>query len=337
MNLIVSSCSLLSMAVAVHAAVIEFGDFSSVAGLQINGDARQMSTADGWVLRLTPKDPSLKRGSVYWTSPVAASGFRTLFVFRIISITNGPVDADGERGADGFVFVMQRSADGPAALGAVGDGLAYEGVQPSVAVEFDIWRNVTDAPNHDPSSNHLGVLTNGIVDHGVGALWTANITPHFDNTGHWYAWIDYYAGTLEVRVSQTPDYPATPSLSRPLDLAAILGGTTMFVGFSGATGSSLAEQRVLAWSFAPDMYPGDLNSDRRVDLQDAVLFRNCVTGPAISYRHESPLPGCTLSPDSEGFLPADLDHDGDVAQSDFGVLQRCWSGAGKPADPNCAN
>jgi hypothetical protein len=33
----------------------------------------------------------------------------------------------------------------------------------------------------------------------------------------------------------------------------------------------------------------------------------------------------------------DLDHDNDVDQSDFGLLQRCLSGSNVPADPNCAN
>jgi hypothetical protein len=36
-------------------------------------------------------------------------------------------------------------------------------------------------------------------------------------------------------------------------------------------------------------------------------------------------------------VAADLDHDGDVDQSDFGVLQRCYSGEGNPADLLCAD
>jgi hypothetical protein len=36
-------------------------------------------------------------------------------------------------------------------------------------------------------------------------------------------------------------------------------------------------------------------------------------------------------------VAADLDHDGDVDQSDFGIFQRCYSGEGNPADPNCVN
>ncbi len=37
------------------------------------------------------------------------------------------------------------------------------------------------------------------------------------------------------------------------------------------------------------------------------------------------------------YVAADLDRDGDVDQCDFGILQRCYSGEGNPADPNCAD
>ena len=29
--------------------------------------------------------------------------------------------------------------------------------------------------------------------------------------------------------------------------------------------------------------------------------------------------------------------DADIDETDFGIFQRCLSGAGKPADPNCAD
>lgn len=50
-------------------------------------------------------------------------------------------------------------------------------------------------------------------------------------------------------------------------------------------------------------------------------FEVCAAGPAI--------------PAAAGCEPDDLDYDNDVDQTDFGMLQRCWSGAGIPGDPNC--
>jgi hypothetical protein len=235
-----------------RAAIIQFGDFSNTQGLQLNGEAVAVSATEGRVLRLTPSDPSLKRGSVFWENAVDVTVFNSFFTFTITTPKIGPKDPDGEQGADGFAFVLQSGVDGPASLGSVGDGLAYKGVQPSAAVEFDIWRNVSDAPNHDPSSNHLGILVNGVVDHGAGSPWTAHVASPFDDAGLWYAWVDYDGRTLDVRVNQTGVYPAQPNLSRLLDLSSILGQPTAYVGFAAATGSGLAEQRLVSWTYVPE-------------------------------------------------------------------------------------
>lgn len=235
-----------------RAAIIQFSDFSSTEGLQLNGEAVAVSATEGRVLRLTPSDPSLKRGSVFWENAVDVTVFNSFFTFSITTPKIGPKDTDGEQGADGFAFVVQSGVDGPASLGSVGDGLGYKGVQPSAAVEFDFWQNVTDAPNHDPSSNHLGILVNGVVDHGAGSPWTAHVASPFDDAGLWYAWVDYDGTTLQVRVNQTGEYPAQPNLSRPLDLSSILGQPTAYVGFAAATGSGLAEQRLVSWTYVPE-------------------------------------------------------------------------------------
>jgi len=42
-------------------------------------------------------------------------------------------------------------------------------------------------------------------------------------------------------------------------------------------------------------------------------------------------------PDAQGFIAADFDRDADADQGDFGLWQRCFRGAVRPADPNCAN
>ena len=256
MNRVCFVVLLLGVCTGVRGAIIQFGDFSNMNGLQLNGDAVAVSATQGRVLRLTPSDPSLKRGSAFWKGPVDVTVFNSFFTFSITTPKIGPTDPDGEQGADGFAFVVQSGVDGPASLGSVGDGLGYEGIQPSAAVEFDIWRNVTDAPNHDPSSNHLGILVDGVVDHGAGSPWTANEVSPFDDAGLWYAWVDYDGTTLEVRVNKTGVYPVQPNLSRSLNLPSILGQPTAYVGFTGATGSGLAEQRIVSWTYVPE--PGSM-------------------------------------------------------------------------------
>jgi len=243
---------LVGTALCVEGAIIQFDDFSSTAGLALNGDAAKVNTADGWVLQLHTGDPWMKKGSAYWETPVHVGVFNAAFRFRINSPDIGPTDPEGEQGADGFVFAVQASAAGANSLGEAGDNLGYKGVSPSVAVEFDIWKNVSDARNHDPSSNHLGILVNGVVDHGVGAPWTKSVATRFDDTGIWYAWIDYDGATLSVRASQSSDRPAEADLTRAMDIPSILGRESGYVGFAGASGSGLSSNRILSWTVVPE-------------------------------------------------------------------------------------
>jgi hypothetical protein len=59
-----------------------------------------------------------------------------------------------------------------------------------------------------------------------------------------------------------------------------------------------------------------------VDASDLQHLQGCTTGPNVPQN----APNC---------VDADLDGDGDVDQSDFGILQRCFSGDGTPP-PGCA-
>ncbi len=83
-----------------------------------------------------------------------------------------------------------------------------------------------------------------------------------------------------------------------------------------------AEWATVAFYYLRPQPPGDLNGDFSVDVSDVVLFQDCATGPEV---------GPVAGPCHD----ADFDDDGDVDQSDFGVLQRCFRGAGVPADPRC--
>ncbi len=73
------------------------------------------------------------------------------------------------------------------------------------------------------------------------------------------------------------------------------------------------------WAEAPT--PGDFNDDSRVDEADLLIFEACFTGPQIPYDPENLASGCTLTPDSQGIIRADMDSDTDVDQLDFGLFQ----------------
>ena len=81
----------------------------------------------------------------------------------------------------------------------------------------------------------------------------------------------------------------------------------------------------------------DFNHNCYVDSDDLALFTACLTGPGLPYQPDHLPAGCTLIPDPAGHLPADLDKDGDVDQDDFGVFQRCYTGATFAADAGCVD
>ncbi|MBP7937732.1 MAG: hypothetical protein KA354_24085 [Phycisphaerae bacterium] len=66
-----------------------------------------------------------------------------------------------------------------------------------------------------------------------------------------------------------------------------------------------------------------VNDDTGVDTSDLEEFEYCATARRVH-----------LLPGYEG---TDFDEDNDVDRSNSGVFQRCYSGTGKPADPNCAS
>ena len=181
---------------AAYGVIVSFPDFSSTSGLTLNGDAAPASTTDGAVLRLA-RAQEWQSGSAFSSLTISASTFSTYFRFRITDRGGTLFDDNSVVGADGLVFVVQPVSS---SIGGAGEGIGYEGVSPSVGVEFDTWHN---SYNNDPNSNHLGIDLNGVVDHGPGSPNTLAVTPDFDDGNVWHAWIDYDGTTLEVRANQT--------------------------------------------------------------------------------------------------------------------------------------
>lgn len=116
---------------------------------------------------------------------------------------------------------------------------------------------------------------------------------------------------------------------------------------------------------------GDVDGNGKLEMNDLKAFSGCASGPGIAYQvHGLPV-GCTLTPDPDGLVAADLNGDGFIDQADFGLLQaaiggdvgsryedllcgdcdldndhdvdeddlalfeQCFSGEGVPADPKC--
>ena len=237
---------LLAVASATHTYGVTFNDFSSTAGLTVNGDAvGNLNNAidPDPVLRLAPSATG-QAGSAFTDTALNVGGFSTSFEFRITS-AGGPADVTGQAGADGLTFAIQ--SIGPTALGGAGGGIGYLGISPSVAVEFDTFNNdpVNFPTVADPDSNHLGVDVNG----SVVSLVTAAVAPRFDDGRLWHAWVDYDGTSLEVRASQTGLRPIFPNASVVIDIPATIGSTAGYVGFTAGTGAAVGDHDIVSWQF----------------------------------------------------------------------------------------
>lgn len=229
------------------AVVISYPDFSSVAGLTINGNAAQV----GSVLRVTPADFS-QAGSAFSTSTVSlasGSSFSTYFQFRFTS-PGGACDGQG-CGADGLVFVVQTVGNN---VGGLGGGIGYQGIANSLGIEFDTWNN---GAIDGGSSNHAGINLAG----DVNSVARTEVTEADMNGGDvWNAWVDYDStagvnGLLEVRLTRSAARPAAALLNYDVNLSTVLGTTNAFVGFTSGTGAAFANHDVLSWQLNDNFSP----------------------------------------------------------------------------------
>jgi hypothetical protein len=200
--------------------LISYPDFANAGTLSLNGTAAivKAGAAGHRVLRLT-NGRYLQAGSAWAPQQIDLS--------RSFSTTFDTSLHHGRQGADGIAFVLQTG--GPRVLGGIGGGLGYRGSSPSVAVEFDTYQN---AP--DPDANHVAVATDGHPDTPL-AVATApfvmfgrpfRVTIKYDAPSH----------TLQVWINRRTAKPAaSPLISQVVDISAVLGSTTSYVGFTGAT------------------------------------------------------------------------------------------------------
>lgn len=143
-------------------------------------------------------------------------------------------------GADGIAFVVQTA--GPRALGGWGGGIGYRGIEPSLAVEFDIYQNP-----YDPSGNHLAVVLGGNPDYQDSVIES----PIALYGKPFNARVVYDAGQhlLQVYVKAlSAGSRESLVLEQEIDLARHVGGDAAWVGFTGSTGTGLSKQDIYSWT-----------------------------------------------------------------------------------------
>lgn len=141
--------------------------------------------------------------------------------------------------------------------GGGGGGIGYQGLAPSIGVEFDNWNNGIGDGNN---GNHAGIDVNG----DTNSVVRADILPaQLDSGSIFHAWVDYNGATdlLEVRLGLNDTRPAAALMSYGVDLVSLLGTTNAFIGFTSGTGFAGADHDIRRWvldgQFNPIVDPGN--------------------------------------------------------------------------------
>jgi hypothetical protein len=193
-------------------------------GMTLNSGA----ALNGTRLRLTDGGANEGR-SAFYTTPVNVQQFSTSFDFQLTNPN-----------ADGFTFTIQGVS--PTAVGSPGGYLGYGYLHQSLAVKFDLFSNGGEG------NNSTGMYTNGAIP----TLPAKDLTPTGINlhSGDLFnAQLAYDGTTLTVVLIDTVT-KAIATQTYAVNIPAMVGGATAYVGFTGGSGGITATQDILDWTYS---------------------------------------------------------------------------------------
>lgn len=230
--------------------MVPCSNWSSIDGagpLQLNGTA----SLGGGAIKLT-SSAYTQVGSAFRKAPVDVTAWETSFSFRL----QGP----GEN-ADGITLCIHNDPKGALALGSAGGFLGYgvcetwdtPGITNSIAIEFDDYFN---EGFNDLPGDHVGIDTDGSI---VSKVAVPSPFPLDSDTIN--VTVTYYSEILTVYMSagdpksRNLAWPRLrePILSYQVDIPAIVGSDTAYIGFTGATATFFQASEIVSWTFANPM------------------------------------------------------------------------------------
>ena len=157
----------------------------------------------------------------------------------VFDLNMGSNDADG---ADGIVLVFKPNPNPE--IGNNGGGLAYEGIQNNIAIEFDTWQNFD---NGDPFEDHIALISNGIVNHNAGTnlagpIVASNVSNNIEDGQFHEVKVLWRVNTQTITVFF--DCVQRLSFSRDFVNTNFGGISDVFFGFVGSTGGAVNVQQL---------------------------------------------------------------------------------------------
>lgn len=199
--------------------------FSQIPEFQANGDAVSVPGED-FCYELTQAVNS-QAGSIWNLEQLDLSeSFELRFTLSF---------GTNDGGADGIYFALQPINT---SIGGTGGGIGFDGIVPSLGVEFDTWQN---SVNGDPANDHIAIMQNGVLMHNTtdnlaGPVNAIDGTPNIEDGEEHLVYIVWTANSQIFRVF----FDCEPRLTYSGDIVNdIFGGDpNVFWGFTSATGGA---------------------------------------------------------------------------------------------------
>ncbi len=166
---------------------------------------------------------------VFYNAPLYIAAFQAQFVY---------VDVGGG-GADGITFCLHNDARGAATLGGGGGGIGYAGISPSAALALNIYQ---------PNTRGMSWRTNGTLPFPNPYNPTGPVNLASGNPIH--VSLLYTGGGLKVTFVES-NTANTFVTNLTVNIPAMVGAQTAYVGFTGGDGGVGSTQVVSNFTFVP--------------------------------------------------------------------------------------